>query len=201
MQKGLKQHHLLLWLSGWRKLDLLYDDRLAVTSYSTQTWKQKQSWSQHEGKVSQMSFYSFKMNNRMKITHWNEFKINHSSPENAVSKNSSDLRPKPCYRVSSLTSDPWLTFRCQMTRSVPGGQRGSSKDPAEMSALWGNNSATFHHFIIISLKLSSTGHTRHTRGRTGSQQPWKGRREEGGRGYGAGGAGALRGWAFKWFSF
>lgn len=38
-----------------------------------------------------------------------------------------------------------------MTRSVPGGQRGSSKDPAETSALWGNNSATFHHFIIMSL--------------------------------------------------
>lgn len=50
-----------------------------------------------------------------------------------------------------------------MTRSVPGGQRGSSKDPAEMSALWGNNSATFHHFIVISLYLSSTQDTRGTR--------------------------------------
>lgn len=49
-----------------------------------------------------------------------------------------------------------------MTRSVPGGQRGSSKGPAEMSALWegGNNSATFHHFIVISLYLSSTQDTR-----------------------------------------
>lgn len=47
-----------------------------------------------------------------------------------------------------------------MTRSVPGGQRGSSKDPAEASALWGNNSATFHHFIFISLY---SGHTRHER--------------------------------------
>lgn len=50
-----------------------------------------------------------------------------------------------------------------MTRSVPGGQRGSSKDPAEMSALWGNNSATFHHFIVISLYLSSTQDTLGTR--------------------------------------
>lgn len=48
-----------------------------------------------------------------------------------------------------------------MTGSVPGGQRGSSKGPAEMSALWGgNNSATFHHFIVISLYLSSTQDTR-----------------------------------------
>lgn len=96
-----------------------------------------------------------------------------------------------------LTYDPWLTFRCQMTRSVPGGQRGSSKDPAEMSALWGNNSATFHHFIVISLYLSSTGHTRDTGGRTGSQQP---KRKGWGEWWGEGGhlvREARGNWSFK----
>lgn len=107
------------------------------------------------------------------------------------------LGSKLSYRVSFLTLDPWLTFRCQMTRSVPGGQRGSSKDPAEMSALWGNNSATFHRYL--SLYSSSTQDTRGKREEgTGSQQA---ERKTEGRGAGLGqlqGAGAVKGVRFEY---
>lgn len=47
-----------------------------------------------------------------------------------------------------------------MTRSVPGGQRASSKDPAETSALWG---ITAQHFIISSLSHSTELNSGHTK--------------------------------------
>lgn len=74
-----------------------------------------------------------------------------------------------------------------MTRSVPGGQRGSSKDPAERSALWGNNSATFHHFIVISLYRAQLRTDEAHEGKSTAE-----RGEEGGVYRGARG-----GWSFK----
>lgn len=149
--------------------------------------------------VSQMSVYSFKMNNRMEITDWNEFKINHSSPEYVVSKNSSviyDLNPATGFLLRPLNPDSpsgvkWLDQYLEANGEV-------QRTPLRWVHCRGNNSATFHHSIVISLKVElNRTHEAHER----KDRESTARKEEGGRGgegiSNRGGAGALKGWAFK----